>query len=172
MTKYINKLTGAELDYDRVHGEFEESLVWDGETDPEDFLIDSYEDYFEDWLEEHGIEEIEVPDLVKPKKATKRKNKKNGPSDSELIASLIEMVREFYAHPYMNVRNEPVTQDEYIHVEIFDKVSKKPEIAEKIITLYGSKEDQFNYWYGEERVFDLIEGSICATNLIIAEAMG
>ena len=170
MTTYINKLTDAELDYEQVHGEFEESLIWDGETDPEDFLIEAYEDYFEDWLSDHKIEAIEVPDPVKHKKATKRKNKRNGPSDSELIESLIEMVREFYAHPYMNVRNEPVTQDEYIHVEIFDKVSAKPEIAERIIAIYGSANDCFAYLNHGESGFNQIEGCMCATSLIIAEA--
>ena len=77
MTKYINKLTGAELDYEQVHNDFEDTLIWDGKTDPEDFLICSYEDDFEDWLLNHGIEEIEVPDPVRPKKkAGQRKSKK------------------------------------------------------------------------------------------------
>ena len=43
MTKYINKLTGAELDYDKVHEDFERSLTWDHETDPEEFLMEAYE---------------------------------------------------------------------------------------------------------------------------------
>ena len=29
MTKYINKVTGAELDYDKVHEDFERSLLLD-----------------------------------------------------------------------------------------------------------------------------------------------
>lgn len=78
MTMYINKLTGTELDYEQVHHDFECTLVWDGKTDPEDFLICSYEDYFEDWLLNHDIEEIEVPDFAKPKKKVgQRKSKKS-----------------------------------------------------------------------------------------------
>ena len=64
MTKYINKLTGSESDYDKVHDDFEYSLVWDGTTDPEEFLIDAYEDEFEDW---QGIRVYDEPRSIKNK---------------------------------------------------------------------------------------------------------
>ena len=76
MTKYINKLTGVEQDYDQVCEAFECSLTWNGDCDPEEFLIEAYEDYFEDWLSDHSIEAIEVPDPVKPKKKAKRTSRK------------------------------------------------------------------------------------------------
>ena len=78
MTKYINKLIGIEQNDDQVRTAFECSLTWNGDCDPEEFLIEAYEDYFEDWLTDHSIEAVEVPDPVKPKKkATKGKaNKK------------------------------------------------------------------------------------------------
>ena len=58
MTKYLNKKTGVVLDFIQVEEVFESTLVWDGETDPEEFLMDSYVDYFEDWFIQQSFEEI------------------------------------------------------------------------------------------------------------------
>ena len=123
MTKYINKLTGAELDYDKVHEDFERSLTWNHETDPEEFLMEAYEFEYEDWLVNQGIEEITVPDPVKPKKkATKRKNskkqseiqaRKNDKSDDDM-----EYRRWFYGLLTMN----------------------PPETTEALIAGYGSED--------------------------------
>ena len=123
MTKYINKLTGAELDYDKVHEDFERSLTWDHETDPEEFLMEAYEFEFENWLVNQEIEEITVPDPVKPnKKADKRKTSKkqsktqidkNDESDDDM-----EYRRWFYGL---------LTQN-------------PPEITEQLIAGYGSEE--------------------------------
>ena len=141
MTKYINKLTGAELDYDKVHEDFERSLTWDHETDPEEFLMEAYEFEYEEWLVNQGIEEITVPDPVKPKKKT-AKRKSNAKTENEkvtvvfdnTISSLIRMYQEWSAGHY--------NAQEFgrIGLEVEQRMEEHPEFVEEIILLYGSED--------------------------------
>lgn len=125
MTKYINKLTGAELDYDKVHEDFERSLTWDHETDPEEFLMEAYEFEYEDWLVNQGIEEITVPDPVKPKKKTaKRKSSKKQIKTLQIPAQAYEAYR---ARDYRN--------NNYKLLEM-----NPPSVTEACIAAYGSEE--------------------------------
>ena len=123
MTKYINKLTGAELDYDKVHEYFERSLTWDHGTDLEEFLMEAYEFEYEDWLLSLGIEKIEVPDPVKPKKKPIKSSKKQ-------LQKLQIPERAYSAYCASDYRNNSYR---------FLKMNP-PSVTEDVITAYGNEE--------------------------------
>ena len=141
MTKYINKVTGTEMDYDKVHEDFECSLVWNGDCDPEEFLIEAYENEFEGWLLDKGIEEIEVPDPVKPKKkATKRKTNAKNKSNrvttvcDNTIPSFIRMYQEWSAGSFDG------KEFARIGLEVSMSLEKNPHLIDEIIALFGEEE--------------------------------
>lgn len=140
MTKYINKLTGVEQNDDQVRTAFECSLTWNGDCDPEEFLIEAYEDDFEDWLRDHNIEAIEVPDPVKPKKkATKSKANKKAKSNrvtaicDNTIPSFIQMFHEWHDGNYDAQELRRIT------LEVSKSLEENPLLVEEIITLYGNE---------------------------------
>ena len=129
MTKYINKVTSTEMDYDQVCNAFEQTLVWDGETDPEEFLMEAYEFEFENWLLNQGIEEVEVPDPVKPKKVSECKSSKKKIKKLQIPEQAYEA---YDAKDYKNNFYGMFTMN-------------PPSVAEDVITGYGS-EDGYRYF--------------------------
>lgn len=123
MTKYINKQTGANLDYDQICIDFENSLTWDGETNPEEFLMEAYEFEFEDWMLTHGIESIEVPDSVKPKKVRAKKKNQGNVCSVSLVGK-----------PFPAV--DPTEERAMYHI-----LEMNPSTVECVIASYGSEDE-------------------------------
>lgn len=125
MTKYINKLTGVELDYDQICTNFENSLSWDGKTDPEEFLMEAYEFEFDNWLLNQDIKAINIPDPVKPKKKTiKCKSSKKQPQKLQIPEQA-----------YKAYRSKDYRNNGYRFLEM-----NPPSVMEAVITTYGSEE--------------------------------
>ncbi len=55
--RYID-VRGVVLTEEQVYERFERTLVWDGKTDPEEFLMEAYAVGFEDWFAQQNYEEI------------------------------------------------------------------------------------------------------------------
>ena len=170
MTKYINKATGAELDYDKVHEDFECSLTWNGDCDPEEFLIYAYEDDFEDWLVSHGIEEIELPDPPRPKKTAKRKANKKAKSRKvtavcdDTISSFIQMFQEWHE------RECNAQELMRITLEVSKSLEDHPQLVEETIALYGNEESAY-YEEVYQALTDIEKRCAFALDLLLTEGM-
>ena len=168
MTKYINKLNGAELDYDHIYESFVGSLEWDGKTDPEEFLMEAYEFEFESWLLNNGIEEIEVPDPVKPKKTAKRKA--NAKAKNDKVTTVCDHTIPSFIHLYQEWSTCGCSAQELerITLEVNSSMEENLHLVEEIISLYGN--DECAYYEEMYQAPTLQEKRLAfATDLVMTE---